>query len=140
MEALRAKLDAQMMDMDEDELYEAKPEANAPCAEEPASTNLTQPQYLKRRTLNSDNDFTEMMDTPKSVGPILDAFSIPDNMNDDEKAELAQLLQQIQTMELERNPQLFYGLMHYSFLKRFYYLPPSLHMSQASGKSASECH
>ena len=127
-------LDAQMMDMDEDHLYEAKHDdkATRPCAEEPASMNFEAPKFLMRRTMNSENDLSDMLETPKSLGPIPDAFSIPDNMSDGEKAELAELLKQIQTMELRCNPQLFQGPMH--LLSKEVPLPIIL-VSHVSGRS-----
>ena len=69
-----------------------------------ASVPTSSPRFLKRRSILSDEGSKEILETPAST--LSNAFEIPADMSESEKQELADLLLQIQRVELGCNPEL----------------------------------
>ena len=106
-----ASVDAEPVADEDNALYEEVPsmESNGlPTSTTPNSHGeslCTSPsKFLKRRSLISDEGSKEILETPASTAS--NAFEIPPDMSELEKQELADLLLQIQRVELGCNPEL----------------------------------
>ena len=108
---VREQFDLQLGEAGEDEsgLYEDM-EAIEPAPENALPLQSTAPgspeKFLKRRSLPSDIASEEALETPLKGLDSIEGFEVPADMTDSQKHELADLLLQIQQMELRCFPEL----------------------------------